>query len=200
MENSNLKIYTLFAGINGVGKSTLYQALGSSGFGERLNSDEIIVEQGKDWRSPSSQIRAGIEVLKRQNEYFDKGLSMNRETTLSENSIVKILQYIKNMGYQIHIYYVGVNDLDIAKERIKKRVENGGHGIDEYTLKLRYKATQKNLKKVIPYCDLLQFYDNSGSSIQLVGFLENGEIIKAKEGCKWLDNLILELEEEKSFS
>ena len=200
MESSNPKIYTLFAGINGAGKSTLYYTFGSKGFGERLNSDEIIAQNGKDWRSQSSQIRAGIEVLKRQSEYFDNGLSMNRETTLSEHSIVKMLQEIKSMGYDVHVYYIGLESLDIARERIKKRVEMGGHGIDDYTLKLRYKATQKNLNKIIPYCDLLQLYDNSGESIKLVGFLENGEIYKAREGCKWLDKLLIELEEEKSLS
>ena len=200
MENSDCKIYTLFAGINGAGKSTLYFAFGSRGFGERLNSDEIIAQTGGDWRNPVSQLKAGIEVLKRQNEYFEDGLSMNRETTLSERSILKIFQNIKNMGYKIHVYYIGLDSLDIAKERIKKRVEMGGHGIDDYTLELRYKATQKNLKKIIPYCELLQLYDNSGSSIKLVGFLEKGEIIKAKEGCKWLDKLIVELEEEKSLT
>ena len=198
--DNNPKIYTLFAGINGAGKSTLYQALGSSGFGERLNSDEILVEQGKDWRSLNSQIRAGIEVIKRQNQYFTEGVSINRETTLSEGNLISRLLDIKKQGYEIHIYYVGLEDLEIAKERIKKRVEMGGHGIDDYTLKLRNLMTKRNLKKVIPYCDLLQLYDNSGDRLQLVGFLDKGEIVKAKDDCKWLDNLILELDQEKTYN
>ena len=197
---SNPKIYTLFAGINGAGKSTLYSALGSSGFGERLNSDEIIAEQGKNWRNPGAQIRAGIEVIKKQNEYFLQGVSINRETTLSEGNLISRISDIKKQGYQLHMYYVGLEDLNIAKERIKKRVEMGGHGIDDYTLKIRYLMTQRNIKKIIPYCDLMQLYDNSGDRLQLVGFLDKGEIVKVKDNCKWLDDLIADLNQDKSFN
>ena len=197
MENTNNKIYTFFAGINGAGKSTLYYALGSHGFGERLNSDELMVEKGKDWKNYGSQIRTGIEIIKKQNDYFSQGLSINRETTLSEGSILKFIEKLKGLGYEIHMYYVGLENLDIAKERIAKRVSEGGHGIDNLTLSIRHKALKKNLKNVIKECDLVQLYDNSGESLKFVGFKnQDGSIYKSTEDCKWLNNLVSEYEKE----
>ena len=44
--------YTIFAGVNGAGKSTLYSTLlqENHDFGVRVNSDEIVISNGGDWR------------------------------------------------------------------------------------------------------------------------------------------------------
>ena len=55
----NTKTFTIFAGVNGVGKSTLYVADNLSDLGVRLNSDELVREAGLDWRSTEAQLKAG---------------------------------------------------------------------------------------------------------------------------------------------
>lgn len=45
MQNS--KIYTIFAEVNGVGKSTLFQSDKSNDLGVHLNTDEFIREHGQ---------------------------------------------------------------------------------------------------------------------------------------------------------
>ena len=53
------KIYEIYAGINGAGKSTLYCLRGDeSKLLNRVNSNEILKENGGDWRSVSDQSRA----------------------------------------------------------------------------------------------------------------------------------------------
>ncbi len=63
-------LYVVFAGVNGAGKSTFYR----TGFWRepgmprslaRVNSDEIVVEEGGDPCSDADQIRAGREALRR---------------------------------------------------------------------------------------------------------------------------------------
>ena len=132
MESS--KIFTIFAGVNGAGKSTLYAADNSSDLGVRLNSDEIVREAGADWRSVEAQIEAGKRLLTMQQDCFDKGVSCNRETTLCGNNIVSSIRKAKELGYKIHLRYVGVSDLQIAKDRVKRRIELGGHGVSESTI------------------------------------------------------------------
>lgn len=44
MEKGNNKVYVLFAGVNGAGKSTMYEVLGSEIEGVRINSDEILLK------------------------------------------------------------------------------------------------------------------------------------------------------------
>jgi len=48
---SNAKTYTLFAGVNGAGKSTFFKSLDID-FGTRINVDEIVRDQfSHDWQS-----------------------------------------------------------------------------------------------------------------------------------------------------
>jgi len=56
---SEPKTYTLFAGVNGAGKSTFHKALNRD-FGIRVNLDEIIRDQfNNEWRCPKAQMDAG---------------------------------------------------------------------------------------------------------------------------------------------
>jgi len=49
--------------------------------------------------------------------------------------------------------YIGVENSEIAKHRVKLRVSKGGHGIPEETIERRYYASLKNLKGAIEICD-----------------------------------------------
>ena len=80
---SSIKRYTIFAGVNGAGKSTLFGVYNSEDLGVRLNTDEMVKEAGKDWKDNAAQVEAGKKLIKLQQECFDKGLSLNRETTLN---------------------------------------------------------------------------------------------------------------------
>ena len=61
-------------------------------------------------------------------------MSLNRETTLTGNNIIKSIVRAKELGYIIRLRYVGVSSPEIAKERIAKRVLMGGYGISEDTV------------------------------------------------------------------
>ena len=47
-----------------------------------------------------------------------------------------------------------INTDEIVKERVKIRINKGGHGISEEDIERRYVETFKNLKDVLKYCDL----------------------------------------------
>ena len=182
------KKLTIFAGVNGAGKSTLYYSEeNKEDLGVRLNSDELIHELGGDWRSASVQLEAGKEILRRQQDCMEKGLSFNRETTLSGTEIFRTIEEAKALGYEIHLRYVGVNNVEIAKERIKRRVALGGHGVSEDTVERRYERTMENFLKVIPLCDTVAVYDNSSDALVYVGYSLNGKLLRTKDPCSWLD-------------
>lgn len=88
---ASTKTFTIFAGVNGAGKSTLFAADSAADLGVRLNTDEIVKSKGWDWKDPRAQIEAGKELLKRQKDCLEKGISFNQETTLSGVSIVKCI-------------------------------------------------------------------------------------------------------------
>ena len=187
---ASTKIFTLFAGVNGAGKSTLFSVDTAADLGVRLNTDEIVKERGWDWRDASAQLRAGRELLRRQKECLEQGVSFNQETTLSGVSILKAIQTAKAQGYLIRMRYVGVSSAEIAKERVSKRIAMGGHGVSGETIDRRYNASQENLKKVFPLCDTVNIYDNSGDGLVLVASYVDGTWIRSGVPCLWADELI----------
>ena len=182
--------YVIFAGVNGVGKSTLYNTIiPTLDLGVRINTDEIVRNIG-DWRSNQDQVRAGKMALKLRKECVEKNISFNQETTLTGKNIIKSIKEIKLKGYIIHIYYVGVNSPEIAKQRVKNRVKRGGHDIPESVIEKRYVETLENLKIILPLVDYAKIYDNS--EIYKLCYTKFGsEYIKVCEEIpKWLREIL----------
>lgn len=152
--------YILIAGVNGAGKSTLYQSLQSLQNMPRVNTDEIVREVG-DWRNTADVIAAGKIAVKRISQYFSENITFNQETTLCGKTILRNIRFAKEKGYFIELHYVGVETVELAKERVHTRVLRGGHGIPEHDIEKRYTETFLNLKNILPLCDLAAFYDNT---------------------------------------
>ncbi|MCM1048995.1 MAG: ATPase [Clostridiales bacterium] len=155
-----MKKYILIAGANGAGKSTLYQSLPSLRYMPRINADEILKGFG-DWRNIVDVMTAGKMAVKRISQYLDEEITFNQETTLCGKTILKNIEKAKKKGFFIELHYVGVDSVDIAKERVAERVRQGGHGISERDVERRYVETFHGLKNVLPNCDLAVFYDNT---------------------------------------
>lgn len=156
-----MKKYILIAGVNGAGKSTLYDQIAELHEMPRINTDEILRANKGDWRSMRDVILAGKQAVNLMEDYLTKGLSFNQETTLAGNKIISTVQRAKTLGYSVELHYVGVNDVSIAIERVKQRVQNGGHGIPEEDIVRRYASSLENLQKIIPLCNEIHYYDNS---------------------------------------
>lgn len=186
-----IKRFTIFAGVNGAGKSTLYNSEDKKReLGVRLNSDELIHEFGGDWRDVSVQLEAGKEILRRQRECLDKGISFNRETTLCSAEIFHTMRTARELGYEVDLRYVGVENVEIAKERIRRRMERGGHGVSDGTIVNRYGRAKENFLKAIPLCDTITVYDNSKESLVCVGYTIDGKLCRTKYPCRWFDEWI----------
>ena len=182
-----MKKYILIAGVNGAGKSTLYQTLDSLKDIKRVNIDEIVRENG-NWRNPADVMTAGKQAIRVIKDYFDKGISFNQETTLCGNSILKNIDTALNEGYVVEFHYVGVDSVDIAKQRIAYRVEHGGHGIPDKDVERRYTESFINLKKVIGKCDMAIMYDNTNVFNRFAVY-EKGRIVELSNNVpKWYTN------------
>lgn len=155
-----MKKYILIAGVNGAGKSTLYQTLQSLQGMPRVNTDEILRGFG-DWRNLADVMTAGRITVKTINRYFNEDITFNQETTLCGKSILNNIDKAKKRGYFIELHYIGVENAGIAKERVLERMKQGGHGIPDKDIERRYTETFRNLKSVLPICDLTVFYDNT---------------------------------------
>ncbi len=189
--------YIIFAGVNGAGKSTLYHTSAYERL-PRISTDEMVQREG-DWKNTHLQMQMGKEAVKRIKEYFEKDISFNQETTLCGRSIMKNIQKAKKLGYSVEMYYVGVENAQIAINRVENRVKNGGHGIPEEIIKERYFQSMENLIKVISLCDKVKIYDNTEQFVEFAGY-ENGKAVFLEKDTmpKWFEQYILsKLEEGK---
>lgn len=181
-----MKKYIIIAGVNGAGKSTLYETLDGLKEMPRINTDEIVKKLG-DWRDTSILITAGKIAVKLLNQYLIDGVTFNQETTLCGKSILRNIRKAKEMGYCIEMHYVGVDSVNIAKERVKSRVKKGGHGISETDIEKRYVETFHNLKEILKDCDLAAFYDNT-EEFRRFAIFRNGEVVRLSRILpKWIE-------------
>lgn len=188
MESSDKK-YTIFAGVNGAGKSTLYYLHPELQNEARVNMDEIARGLG-DWKDMSVALEAGRRAIKLRNDFFEKGISFNQETTLCGHDPINTIIKARKLGYYIEMHYVGVDSPEICKERVRKRVAEGGHGVDEEVIERRYVTSLINLKKAIPLCNKILFYDNT-SMIELFCIYNDGCYKFLRRLPKWFKENVL---------
>ena len=186
------KVFYLFAGVNGAGKSTLYNSESLNNDIKntiRINTDEIVREIG-DWKNNSDQLKAAKMAINLRNECFLYGKSFNEETTLTGKSILKTIERAKELGYELQLFYVGVSSTEIAKERIKSRVEKGGHHIENDIVEKRYYESLKNLKEILLKFDKVYLYDNSKKYKNIFSFSNNKILFKENKSISWAKEAI----------
>lgn len=152
--------YVIIAGVNGAGKSTFYSTENLFSNIEKVNLDDVVREIGESGNI-ADVVKAGKIVINQINDYFENGISFSQETTLCGKSIFKNIDRAKKLGYTIELYYVGLDSAELAKQRVKHRVEHGGHDISDEDVERRYIETLQNLKIVLEKCDLAAIYDNT---------------------------------------
>ena len=181
-----MKTYTIIAGVNGVGKSSLSGVLKAerSDLGYIIDVDKISIENS------CSPIQAGKIALSKINSYINDNISFSQETTLSGHLTLKTIQSSKEKGYTVRLFYVGLNSSDESILRIKNRFKKGGHNINNSDVIRRYKKRFNDLIKILPFCDEVYFYDNE-NGFTVVGEYKNGELITYGEYKPlWLQQLI----------
>lgn len=181
-----MKRYVIIAGVNGAGKSTLYHVLGLFDDMKRINVDEIVRDIG-NWRNQSDVIKAGKIAVYKLRKIFEEGASFNQETTLCGKAIINNIKKAKEAGYRIELYFVGLDSPELAKMRVRKRVEAGGHGIPDSDIERRYYESIDNLKKIIPICDYIEIYDNSVMLVKIAIYSEGQRVYLAEDTPAWFE-------------
>jgi predicted ABC-type ATPase len=152
------------ADCNGAGKTTasfriLPELLNCKEF---VNADEIA--RGLSPFQPEKvAFEAGRIMLNRIHELIEKGEDFAFETTLASKSYLSFIQKAKQKGYFISMVFFWLESPELAIERVKKRVSEGGHFIPEAVVIRRYKRGLKNLFKLFfNEVDYLLIFDNTG--------------------------------------
>lgn len=193
-----MSTYTIFAGVNGAGKTSIYKSIyyNENKDEKRINTDEMVARIGS-WQDNNLQMKCAREAVKLIKKYISGGIAFNQETTLSGKSIIRNIRLAKENGFYIVVNYIvvnyiGVDNTDIAKERVRIRVSKGGHGIPDKDIERRYYESLKNLKEIINICDEISIYDNSEVIREIIDFKSGNLIWSDKKIPNWARILLEE--------
>ena len=87
--------------------------------------------------------------------------SFSFESVFSHVSKIHELENAKNMHFKIYLYFITTSDPLINLQRVKNRVENGGHTVPDDKIYARYFKTMSNLYEAFKLADRAYFFDNS---------------------------------------
>ncbi|WP_145326384.1 zeta toxin family protein [Paenibacillus xylanexedens] len=181
-------VMTVFAGTNGAGKSTLSMQM-REWLGELVDPDQIARElKPEDPRS--ADLSAGREAVKRIRSLIKNGENFAIETTLSGSFVLKHMQIAKENSYEIVVYYIGLEDVQMHIDRVASRVEQGGHWIAEEDIRYRYGQSLKNLKPALSIADQVIIIDNTYEPL-IVAEITQGNLIYCVESIPSWSNPVL---------
>jgi predicted ABC-type ATPase len=160
MKEKNLYI---IAGCNGAGKTTasftiLPEIISCKEF---VNADEI-AKGLSPFQPEKVAFEAGRIMLHRVNELLRSDESFAFETTLSTKSYKNKVADAKEKGYTVTLLFFWLQSVELAKERVKTRVKEGGHNIEDEVIERRYYKGLQNLFDIyLPIVDGALVFDNS---------------------------------------
>ena len=156
-----------FAGPNGSGKTSISKNIMKRYKGlQFVNADiiakeffsEIKDEKERNFLAAVYADKLRDELLKeRQNFAFESVMSDGN----SEHSKLKFLHKAKEEGYEIDVVYVLTRDANINVERVKMRVEQGGHSVPEEKIRSRHEKCMRLLPDVLEVSDKFLLFDNT---------------------------------------
>jgi predicted ABC-type ATPase len=181
-------IYVI-AGVNGAGKSSIQGAAILKARAHYYNPDEAAA-QLRSAHAELTQIEAnsiawqnGVELLRKA---INERLDFSFETTLGAHTIPKLLLAAANEGLHVRIWYIGLSSPELHIERVRQRVNRGGHFISEADIRRRYEQSRLNLIELMPHLIGLKVFDNSADAEpeerrppkpELLLHLESGKIV-----------------------
>lgn len=179
-----MKTYTIIAGVNGAGKSSLTGVLRQemSDLGVIIDVDKLAAANG------GNNILAGRLAVERIRQCLARGVCFTQETTLSGSLTAHTARKAQDLGYLVRMYYVGLDTAAESLARIANRVRKGGHDIPADDVQRRFAGRQQALAAVLPYCDEATFFDNDNGFVAVAEY-RNGVIACFDGAPRWVREL-----------
>ncbi len=108
-------------------------------------------------------------MLQRIDQLLNNNETFAFETTLSTRSYKNKLLEAKQSGYTITLLFFWLQNIELANERVKMRVAEGGHNIEPDVIERRYIRGIKNLFDIyMRVVDGVFIFDNTEGNAELL--------------------------------
>lgn len=173
----------IVAGPNGSGKSTLaHPEFIQDEIGEDvvwLNADDVaktLLEQGG--LRPEE---ANLEAARQADDLVDAMIAESRsflvETVLFTDKLYRRVEHARDLGFQVGLTFVVLATPELSLERVRQRVEMGGHDVPTEKIRARWGRSIANLALFAPLADVVHVIDNSE--------IGHPVLIAAKDNTGW---------------
>ena len=173
----------IISGCNGAGKTTasysmLPEMLDCKEF---VNSDEF-AKSLSPFHPENAAIQASRYMLLKIRYLLKKRSDFAVETTLATRTLLKTVRMAQNAGYTVTLLYFWLNSPELAIERVRARVEAGGHDIPEETVRRRYQVgIDYFFHYYSPICERWILADNSQIPFRVIAEGSKSEILTIKD-------------------
>ncbi|WP_166904808.1 zeta toxin family protein [Mycobacterium sp. DL440] len=181
-----MKRLDLVVGCNGAGKSTFVELtlaplLPGSPF---VNADEIAKRRWPEDPAPHSY-EAALVAAETRAKLIELGESFIAETVFSHPSKLELIDDAQAAGYTVILHCVLIPE-ELAVQRVRHRVQAGGHHVPETKIRERYQRLWDLVAIAAPRVDSALFYDNSTvKGPQIVAQMAGGFVIGSSIWPRW---------------
>ena len=190
----------MIAGPNGAGKSTFSDLLTPFHL-EVIDGDKELVKRQRLF--PDIDTASLLEAMNEHwfPELIDAALAAKAdfayETNLRSERVFRTLDTFKKKGYETNLFYIGLSSVEIALERVKLRVKQGGHAVSLENVAHNFRAGLQYLSQCLPVFDRVIIFDNSTKQDDMVIpnlllRIESGKILlrNSEHEPGWLEYVI----------
>ncbi len=169
-----MKKVIIIAGPNGAGKTTFARNFlpKEAQTYQFINAD--LIAAGLSPCNPDlSAFKAGRIMLSEIEAVSLSGHNFAFETTLSGVNYLTQIKRWQNLGYTVKLWFIKLSTSDLAIERVKSRVKQGGHDIPHATILRRFTSGLKNLEKFKLIVDSWVIFDGDVDVPKLIDWSAN---------------------------
>ena len=158
-----MKELIIVGGANGVGKTTFAIEYAAQHEWLYLGADAIATEFAPE--APELvPVAAGQELIRRLAKGLEGQRSLVFESTLAGRTLQHTIRDARDAGFAITIMYLYLDSPDWCVERVKERVQKGGHNVPEVDIRRRFSRSIRNFWQMYrPLADHWALVYNSGS-------------------------------------
>lgn len=177
----------IISGCNGAGKTTasyslLPEMLNCTQF---VNSDEF-AKGLSPFNPEKASIQASRFMIMKIRYLLQRDQDFAIETTLATRTLLKTVRMAQNAGYTVTLLYFWLNSPELAVERVRARVETGGHNIPEETIRRRYQVgIDYFFHYYAPVCERWILADNSQIPFRVIAEGTKDEVISIKDEARY---------------
>jgi predicted ABC-type ATPase len=169
-----MKKVIIIAGPNGAGKTTFARNfLPKEAQTYQFINADLIAAGLSPFNPDLAAFKARRIMLSEIEAVSLSGHNFAFETTLSGVHYLTQIKRWQNLGYTVKLWFIKLSTSELAIERVKSRVKQGGHDIPHATILRRFTSGLKNLEKFKLIVDSWVIFDGDVDIPKLIDWSAN---------------------------